>query len=127
MAAPAVGGIVIGFAVAQALGVPFVFTERVDGEMALRRSFEVPRDARILVVEDVVTTGGSVREVIDLVTAEGADVVGVAALIDRGASKAFDVPLAALLELEVTSWEPDECSLCAAGEPVSSPGSRRLR
>ena len=127
VAAPAVGGIVIGFAVAQALGTRFVFAERVHGRMAFRRSFAVPEGSSVLVVEDVVTTGGSVAEVIDLVEAGGASVVGVTSLIDRGGPKAFDAPLSALLRLPVESWDPSDCELCAAGEPTDSPGSRRLR
>jgi orotate phosphoribosyltransferase len=126
VAAPAVGGIVIGFAVAQALGVPFVFSERENGEMTLRRGFAVPTGACVLVVEDVVTTGGSVAELVALVEDAGGKVVGVASLIDRGGDKAFVHPLAALLSLDVASWEADACPLCAAGEPTTSPGSRRL-
>lgn len=126
VAAPAVGGIIIGFAVAQALGVKFIFTERQSGEMVLRRGFEVPKGARVLVVEDVVTTGGSVAEVIELVRAAGGEPVAVTSLIDRGGPKAFDIELLALLELEVESWEPVACHLCAAEVPIYSPGSRRL-
>ncbi|MHB1341123.1 MAG: orotate phosphoribosyltransferase [Coriobacteriia bacterium] len=126
VAAPAVGGIIIGFAVAQALGVKFIFTERQNGEMVLRRGFEVPKGAQVLVVEDVVTTGGSVDEVIELVRAAGGEPVAVTSLIDRGGSKAFDVELLALLVLEVESWEPVACRLCAAQVPIYSPGSRRL-
>ena len=126
VAAPAVGGLIIGFAVAQALGVKFIFSEREQGTMVFRRAFEVPEGARVLVVEDVVTTGGSVGEVVDLVRSGGGEVVGVVSLIDRGGAKKFDAPHWPLLRLEVESWEPSECALCAAGEPVYSPGSRRL-
>jgi orotate phosphoribosyltransferase len=126
VAAPAVGGIIIGFAVAQALGVRFIFSERQDGTMVFRRGFDVPAGARVLVVEDVVTTGGSVAEVVSLVRAAGGDPVAVASIIDRGGPKAFDVELLPLLRVEVESWEPAECSLCAAGVPLYSPGSRRL-
>lgn len=126
VASPAVGGIVIGFAVAQALGVKFIFSERQEGCMTFRRSFHVSPGARVLVVEDVVTTGGSVAEVVGLVRDAGAVPVAVAALVDRGGAKAFDVPLEALLALEVESWEPGSCSLCAVGEGLDSPGSRRL-
>lgn len=126
VAAPAVGGLIIGFAVAQALGVKFIFTERQAGEMVLRRSFHVPKGARVLVVEDVVTTGGSVGEVIDLVREAGGEVVGVVSLIDRGGDKKFQADFWPLLRLEVESWEPEECSLCAAEVPAYSPGSRRL-
>ena len=126
VAAPAVGGILIGFAVAQALGVGFIFSERTAGRMLFRRSFEVPSDAHVLVVEDVVTTGDSVREVVDLVEGAGGEVVSVVSLIDRGGPKAFDAPFEPLFRLQVDSWEPDSCRLCAAAEPLTSPGSRRL-
>lgn len=126
VAAPAVGGIIIGFAVAAALGVKFIFSERDQGVMRFRRSFEVPPKARVLVVEDVVTTGGSVAEVIGLVEDAGGEVVAVASLIDRGGPKAFTAPLLPLLRLEVESWEPSECAQCADGAALTSPGSRRL-
>jgi orotate phosphoribosyltransferase len=126
VAAPAVGGIIIGFAVAQALGVKFIFSEREQGVMCFRRGFEIPKGSRVLVVEDVVTTGGSVAEVIALVRAAGGSPVAVASLIDRYGTKLFDVPLRPLLRLEVESWHADECGLCASGTPLYSPGSRRL-
>jgi orotate phosphoribosyltransferase len=126
VAAPAVGGIIIGFAVAQALGVKFIFSEREDGEMTFRRGFEVPAGARVLIVEDVVTTGGSVAEVVALVRAAGGDPIAVAALIDRGGRKSFDAEFFPLLRLQVESWEPQTCGLCAAGVPLYAPGSRVL-
>lgn len=126
VAAPAVGGIIFGFAVAQALGVKFIFSEREAGAMRFRRSFEVPAGARVLVVEDVVTTGGSVAEVIDLVIAAGGVPVRVLSIIDRGGERKFDLPLTALVQLKVDAWDPDVCSLCASGESITSPGSRRL-
>lgn len=126
VAAPAVGGLIIGFAVAQALGVRFMFTEREHGAMTFRRAFRVLEGARVLVVEDVVTTGGSVAEVIALVRAAGAEPVAVAALIDRGGPKLFDVELVPLLKLEVESWEPSACGLCGAATPLYSPGSSGL-
>jgi orotate phosphoribosyltransferase len=126
VAAPAVGGLIIGFAVAQALGVKFIFSEREQGKMVLRRAFEVPAGSRVLVVEDVVTTGGSVAEVIELVQRAGGEVVGVVSLIDRGGEKAFEAPYWPLLELEVESWAPESCGLCADNVPVYSPGSRRI-
>jgi orotate phosphoribosyltransferase len=126
VAAPAVGGLIIGFAVAQALGVKFIFSEREAGSMVFRRAFAVPEGARVLVAEDVVTTGGSVGEVIDLVRHAGGEVAGVVSLIDRGGEKKFDAPFWSLLRLEVESWAADECSLCADGVPKYSPGSRRI-
>jgi orotate phosphoribosyltransferase len=125
VAAPAVGGILIGFAAAQALDVHFIFSERENGAMRFRRGFEVGRGARVLIVEDVVTTGGSVAEVAGLVRAAGGVPVAVASLIDRGGPKSFDVPLHPLLRLEVESWEPAQCHLCASGVALYSPGSRR--
>ncbi len=127
VAAPAVGGIIIGFAVAQALGVPFVFTERQEGVMTLRRGFKIAPGSRVLVVEDVVTTGGSVAEVVGLVRESEAEPVAVTSIIDRGGPKGFDAPFHPLLRLEAASFDPDECRLCAAGEAVYSPGSRALR
>lgn len=126
VAAPAVGGLIFGFAVAQALGVNFIFSERADGAMVFRRSFEVVPGARYLVVEDVVTTGGSVAEVIALIEARGGVIAGVVSLIDRGGTKAFTAPYWPLLALEVASWPADSCAMCAADQPVDSPGSRRL-
>lgn len=126
VASPAVGGIVIGFAVACALGVKFIFSEREDGVMAFRRGFAVEPGQRVLIVEDVVTTGGSVAEVADLVLRSGGEVVAVTSLIDRGCGKSFDADLLPLLRLEVDSMEPGECPQCKAGIPIDSPGSRRL-
>ncbi len=126
VAAPAVGGIIFGFAVAQALGVNFIFSERENDRMTFRRSFGVPAGARVLVVEDVVTTGESVAEVVRLVEGAEGTVPLVVSLIDRGGPKAFDVDLLPLLQLKVESWMPEECGLCASGMPVTSPGSRRI-
>ena len=124
--APAVGGIIIGFAVAQALNTRFIFSERQEGVMVLRRAFHIPVDARVLIVEDVVTTGGSVQEVVNLVDAAGASVVGVTSLIDRGGDLAFDANYFPLLSMKVESWDPSVCAQCAEGTPLDSPGSRRL-
>ncbi|MDP2299212.1 MAG: orotate phosphoribosyltransferase [Coriobacteriia bacterium] len=126
VAAPAVGGIMIGFAVAQALGVRFIFSERQAGVMTFRRGFSVTPGERVLVVEDVVTTGGSVAEVIELVRAAGGEVAAVTSIIDRGGEKVFDAEYLPLLRLEVESMEPGSCPLCASGIPIDSPGSRRL-
>lgn len=126
VAAPAVGGIIIGFAVAQALGVRFIFSERQNGEMVFRRGFSIEPGERVLVVEDVVTTGGSVAEVVALVQAAGSEVAAVTSIIDRGGEKAFSERYLPLLRLEVESVEPSVCAQCAAGTPVDSPGSRRL-
>jgi orotate phosphoribosyltransferase len=126
VASPAVGGIIIGFAVAQALGLKFIFSEREGGEMRFRRSFSVPSGSRVLIVEDVVTTGGSVAEVAELVRVAGGEVGAVVSIIDRGGPKSFDDELIPLLRLEVKSWEPSECVHCRSSVPLDSPGSRRL-
>lgn len=122
---PALGGIVIGQEVARALGVRAIFAERQDGKLMLRRGFSLAPGERVLVVEDVVTTGGSTRETIDVARASGAVVVGAAALVDRsGGMRDLDVPFRALAEVSLPTYQPDNCPLCAAGQPVVKPGSR---
>ena len=122
---PALGGIVIGQEVARALGVRAVFAERQDGRLVLRRGFTLEPGEKVLVVEDVVTTGGSTRETIDVARAAGAVVVGAAAIIDRsGGQQRLDVPFHALAEVSLPTYEPDSCPLCLAGQPVVKPGSR---
>lgn len=126
VAAPAVGAILFGFAVAQALGVKFIFSEREAGKMTFRRSFEVPHGSKVLIAEDVVTTGGSVAEIAELIRKSGGEPVGVVSLIDRGGKKTFSEPYWPLLQLDVESWDSDSCVLCRSGEPFTSPGSRRI-
>lgn len=129
VAAPAVGAVVLGFTAALAGGARMIFAERAEGAMAFRRGFEVGPHERVLVVEDVITTGGSAREVVDLVRDAGGTVVGVGALIDRSEPDDppdLTVPMRALLKVPATSWAPEECPLCARGEPLADPGSRRL-
>jgi len=121
---PAIGGILFGFAVATALDTPFLFTERKEGIMMLRRSFVIPEGAQLLVAEDVVTTGGSVKEVCDLVEASNAYVSGVISLIDRGGTPAFSAPFFPLLRLDTPSWAPEECTLCMQGKAIDAPGTR---
>jgi orotate phosphoribosyltransferase len=123
---PAVGGIVLGFAVALEMGCRMVFSERESGRMTLRRGFEIYPAERALVVEDVVTTGGSLAEVVDLVRSAGAEVVGVASLVDRTSGTEVPFSLQSLAVVQAKSWDPSECALCRSGEPVHSPGSRRL-
>lgn len=126
VASPAVGGILWGFAVAAVLGKKMIFSERKEGKMIFRRSFEVPEGARVLVCEDVVTTGGSVKEVCDLVEAAGGTVVAVMSMIDRGGDRKFDQDFYPLIELPTPSWDPEDCDLCKQGVEIYSPGSRRL-
>ena len=124
---PAVGGIVVAHEVARALGAKALFAERQDGRMTLRRGFAVEPGERILLTEDVVTTGGSLREVQEMVTAAGADVIGVAALVDRtsGRDPGFGMPLVSLVEINVPAYEADDCPLCRDGLPLVKPGSRK--
>jgi orotate phosphoribosyltransferase len=125
VASPAIGGIVIGHEVARALGARFVWTEREAGQMTLRRGFTVSPGEKTLVVEDVITTGGSTRDTIDALNRAGADVIAAASIIDRSAGTAdVGVPLTALASLKVLSVEASECDACKLGEPVVKPGSR---
>jgi orotate phosphoribosyltransferase len=122
---PAMGGIVIGQEVGRALGVRAIFAERVDGALTLRRGFALDPGERVIVVEDVVTTGGSTRETMDVARAAGATVVGACAIVDRsGGKQGLDVPFHALLPMEVKTYSPEACPLCAEGVPVVKPGSR---
>jgi orotate phosphoribosyltransferase len=122
---PALGGIVIGQEVARALGVRAIFAERQGGVLSLRRGFTVAPGERVLVVEDVVTTGGSTRETMDVARSAGGDVVGAASIIDRSANGAdLGVPFAALVAIPFPTYQPDECPLCAAGTMAIKPGSR---
>ncbi len=124
---PAMGGIIVAYEVARQLGVPAMFSERENGIMTLRRGFGLEAGQRVLVVEDVITTGGSVQDVIDLVKDQGAVPAGVAVLVNRsGGRAAFDVPLAALLDLDLPTFDPTNCPLCQQGLPLVKPGSRKL-
>jgi orotate phosphoribosyltransferase len=126
VASPAIGGIVIGHEVARALGARFIWTEREGDQMTLRRGFTVSPGEKTLVVEDVITTGGSTRETIEALKRAGADVVAAAAIIDRSAgSTDVGVPLTALAALKVLSVSAAECDACKLGDPVVKPGSRK--
>jgi orotate phosphoribosyltransferase len=129
VAAPAMGGIIIGHEVARALNARSLFAERdASGHMALRRGFELKPGERVLVIEDVWTTGGSTRETIGVVEEEGGLAVAAGALIDRTSGKIeWNLPARALLELEVPSYEADDCPLCRAGGAPTRPGSRYSR
>ena len=122
---PALGGIVIGQEVGRALGVRAIFAERQEGSLSLRRGFSLLPSDRVLVVEDVVTTGGSTRETIEVARAAGAIVVGAASIIDRsGGNQGLDVPYHSLATVMFPTYQPDACPLCAAGKPIVKPGSR---
>ncbi len=126
---PATGGIIVAYEVARQLGVRAIFTERENGIMTLRRGFGVKPGEKVLVVEDVVTTGGSVKEVVDLLKKLGADVVGTTAFVQRSKDILdFGAPFKPLLELETLVYEPDNCPLCQEGtKPAIKPGSRGIK
>jgi orotate phosphoribosyltransferase len=124
---PAVGGIVIGQEVGRQLGVRTIFSERQDDRMVLRRGFSLSPGERVLVCEDVVTTGGSVFEVIGLVKQAGAVPLGAGYIVDRSGGKVrFDVPQHAVMNLDAPTYRPEECPLCARNIPVQKPGSRKI-
>jgi orotate phosphoribosyltransferase len=126
--APALGGVLVAHEVARALGCRGLFTERQDGTMTLRRGFALEAGEPAVVVEDVITTGGSTREVMDAVVARGARVVAAGSLVDRSGGKVnLGVPRRSLLELEVPAYPADACPLCAAGSKPEKPGSRAAR
>ncbi len=126
---PAMGGIIVAYEVGRQLGVPAIFTERQDGEMVIRRGFSIEPGQKVLVVEDVVTTGGSVKEVIEQVKSAGGEVIGVGVLVDRSAGKVdFGVKTVATLTMDIESWEPDNCPLCHEGKiEVIKQGSRTVK
>ena len=126
VANPALGGVIIGHEVARALGVRCVFVERAGGEMTLRRGFELARGEKVLVVEDVVTTGLSTNEVRRVVTECGAEVVGIASIVNRAAGADFQLPFAYLVRAEIANHDPAACPLCQAGVPLVKPGSRNI-
>ena len=127
VASPAIGGIVIGHEVARALGTRFIWTERESGTMILRRGFEVKPGEKTIVVEDVITTGGSTWETIEALIRAGAEVVGAASIIDRSSGQAdVGLPRFALATLNVHSVQPSECEACGRGEAAVKPGSRAI-
>ena len=123
---PAMGGIIVAHEVGRALGVRAIFAERQNGKMTLRRGFKLKETEKVLVVEDVITTGGSVQEVIEIVREAGAEPVGVGVLVDRSAGQVdFDgLLLHSLLQMNIEAYEPENCPLCAQGIPWEKPGSR---
>lgn len=122
---PALGGVIIGQEVGRALGVRAIFAERQDGALTLRRGFVISENDRVLVVEDVLTTGGSTRETMQVARAAGGQVVGAASIVNRsGGTPDLGVPFVTLLNVDLPTYEPDRCPLCAQGLPVTKPGSR---
>ena len=125
---PALGGVIIGYTVAEALDVPFVFTERKDGAMTLRRGFRIDGDEPVVIVEDVVTTGKSTRETADVVSSLGARVVAFASILNRsGRENPFDARYESLMTLALETSDEANCPLCAKGVALDAPGSRYSR
>ncbi len=125
---PAMGGIILAYEVARSAGCRGIFTERKDGEMQLRRGFGIEPGERVLLVEDVVTTGKSAREVLQVVEKEGGKVVGISSIVDRSpADLELGVPYRPLLRVEVEVYGPEDCPLCQNGIPLKKPGSRENR
>lgn len=125
VAGPAIGAVIIAYEVARYLGARATWTERVDGRMALRRSFSVAPGERALIVEDVITTGGSVLEVRDALAAAGASVVAIGTVVDRlGIERLGGLPVEALVRMPLPTYAPETCPLCAEGIPLTKPGSR---
>lgn len=122
---PALGGIVLSYEVARALGSRSIFAEREDGKMKLRRGFSIDKDNRVLVVEDVLTTGLSTKEVIGIVKELGGHLVGVGVLVDRSGGIDFGVKLTSLLKMDIPTFKPEACPLCKESIPLIKPGSRR--
>jgi orotate phosphoribosyltransferase len=126
--APALGGLIIGYTVAEALDLPFVFTERKEGQMTLRRGFGLREGERVVIVEDVVTTGKSTRETADVIARHGGVVSGFASILNRsGRPNPFDAPYQSLLSLSLDTHEESACPLCRSGVPLDAPGSRYSR
>ena len=123
---PALGGVTLAYEVARAIGVRGLFTERQDGKMVLRRGFSIEKNEKVLVVEDVVTTGGSTKEVIDVVKSFSAEVIGVGSIIDRsGSTPDFGAPFHSLARVKAETFEEGSCPLCAQKIPVTKPGSKK--
>lgn len=126
VAGPALGGIVIAHEVARALGVRCIFGEREDGKMTLRRGFNLGQKDRVLLVEDVITTGKSIKELIDVIKHSGAAIVGIGSIADRSSEKIdFGYDAKSLIKLDIKTFPPDDCPLCEQGIPVVKPGSRK--
>ncbi len=121
---PMTGGIILAYEVGRQLESRAIFTERIEGKMLLRRGFKLSPSDRVLVVEDIITTGGSIQEVIDIVKQQGSTIVGLSCLVDRSRGKAkFDFPFNPLLKMDVVTYKPEECAMCKAGSKPVKPGS----
>jgi orotate phosphoribosyltransferase len=126
VASPALGAVILGYMVALSLGKRMIFAERVNDRLTFRRGLRVEKGERVLLVEDVITTGGSLKEMMELVNGKGGEVWGIGALIERGEGEDFGVKKKTLVQLKAKVWRPEECPLCAQGQPLEVPGSRGL-
>ncbi len=125
---PAIGGIIFAYELSKALGARNIYAERVDEKMTFRRGFHLEPGEKVVVVEDVVTTGGSAKEVAQLAQSMGAEVVAICSLVDRSGGKVqFDWPFVPLIKMDVVTYQPDDCPLCKEGKPLTQPGSRHLK
>ena len=122
---PAMGGIIVAYELGRQLGVPAIFTEREEGVMTLRRGFEIKIGQKVLITEDVVTTGKSSLETIEVLKQQGAEIVGIACIVDRSV-QSLPYPLFSAVKLDIESWEADSCPLCKEGKPYVKPGSRKI-
>lgn len=123
---PAMGGVVVSYELGRQLGVPAIFTEREDGEMTLRRGFEVKAGQKVIIAEDVVTTGKSSLETIKVIEERGGEVVGIASLVDRKSSS-IDYPIFSCIEFFIESFDKEDCPLCKEGKEIVKPGSRKIK
>ena len=123
---PAMGGIIVAYEVGRQTGKPSIFTERVDGKMELRRGFEIKKGQKVLISEDVVTTGKSSLETIEVLKGLGAEVVGICCIVDRGSST-INYPIYSAIKLDIESFDPSNCPLCKSGTPYIKPGSRNIK
>jgi len=122
---PAMGGIIVAYELGRQLGLPAIFTEREDGEMKLRRGFEVHASQRVLITEDVVTTGKSSFETMDALKQYGVEIVGIACIVNRSSGN-IGLPVFDAVTLHIESWEPENCPLCKQAIPIVKPGSRKI-
>ena len=123
---PAMGGIIVAYELGRQLGVPAIFTEREDGKMSLRRGFEIHAGQKVLITEDVVTTGKSSLETIEVLKGFGAEIIGIACIVNRSTGP-IDYPLYDAVRLDIESWDSVDCPLCKEGIPYVKPGSRAIK
>src|SRR3989338_3383514 len=124
---PALGGVIVGYELARALGVRSIFTERKEGQMQLRRNFKIKKGEKVIVCEDIITTGGSTKEVIDIVKSSGAEIVAIASIVDRSGKEDIfgKIPSFSLYKINIQTYQPDICPLCKQNIPIDKPGSRQ--